>query len=44
MWNIHNTLPIFMNCPKTQLSGEYVAASLIYGTVGTTCPCTTAAI
>lgn len=38
------THPIFMNWPKTQLSGEYVAASLMYGMFGTTWPCKMAAI
>lgn len=28
--------PMLINSPKTQLSGEYVAASDIYGTSGTT--------
>lgn len=44
MLYLHNTLPIFINWPNTQLSGEYVASSLMYGNSGSTCPCNTAAM
>lgn len=35
-FSIQSTQPVLINCPKTQLSGLYVAESEIYGTSGTT--------
>lgn len=38
------THPIFINWANTQLSGEYAAASLMYGKSGSTCSSNTAQI